>query len=144
MFFYLLLSFIFFILGLIHLNWGIGGKFGFNQSLPTKENGERVLNPKKIDSIIVGMGLLFLAFFYISLFGLFSLNLPEWLFKYGSWGIPSFFTIRAIGDFHYVGFFKKIKQTEFSRLDSKLFSPLCLIIAIIGFVIAFNHHSFLE
>jgi len=31
-------------LGLIHFNWAIGGKFGDENSLPTKENGDRVLN----------------------------------------------------------------------------------------------------
>ncbi len=54
----LVLSVIFFILGIIHLNWVIGGSFGFVESLPTKETGERILNPKKIDSAIVGLGLL--------------------------------------------------------------------------------------
>lgn len=34
-------------LGILHFNWAFGGEFGFSESLPTKENGERVLNPKK-------------------------------------------------------------------------------------------------
>ena len=50
-------------LGLIHFNWVIGGKFGFSESLPTKESGERVLNPKKIDSAIVGIGLTIFGIF---------------------------------------------------------------------------------
>jgi len=53
----ILLSLILIGLGIIHFNWVIGGKYGFTESLPTKENGERVLNPKKIDSSIVGIGL---------------------------------------------------------------------------------------
>jgi len=41
--------------------------------------------------------------------------------------------LRAIGEFKYLGFFKKIKNTEFAIADSKLFSPLSLAI---GFLIA--------
>jgi len=36
-----------------------------------------------------------------------------------------------------VGFFKKIKHTEFAKSDSKIFSPLCLSIGVIGVLIQF-------
>ncbi|MCX2745492.1 DUF3995 domain-containing protein [Mangrovivirga sp. M17] len=131
----LILSFIFLILGLIHLNWVIGGEFGFAQSLPTKENGERILNPKKADSAIVGIGLIFFAMFYIFKSGIINHQIPGWVMKYGGWIIPSIFILRAIGDFKYVGFFKKLKDTDFGKRDTKFFSPLCLIIGILGFII---------
>lgn len=122
-------------LGLIHFNWVIGGKFGFSESLPTKESGERVLNPKKIDSAIVGIGLTIFGIFYILKSGLMEYNIPAWIMKYGSWIIPIIFLLRAIGEFRYVGFFKSIKKTEFGKLDTKLFSPLCLAIGILGLII---------
>ncbi len=131
------MTFIFLILGIIHFNWVIGGQFGFVQAIPTKENGERVLNPKKMDSAIVGAGLLVFSFFYLILANLISFDLPHWFLKYGIWIIPSIFLLRAIGDFKYIGFFKRIRQTEFGKWDTKLFSPLCLVIALIGFVLAF-------
>ncbi|SHF27179.1 Protein of unknown function [Arenibacter palladensis] len=122
-------------LGLIHFNWVIGGKFGFSESLPTKESGERVLNPKKIDSAIVGIGLTIFGIFYVLKSGLIEYSLPAWIIKYGSWIIPIIFLLRAIGEFRYVGFFKSIKKTEFGKLDTKLFSPLCLAIGILGIII---------
>ena len=122
-------------LGLIHFNWVMGGKFGFSESLPTKENGERVLNPKKIDSAIVGIGLTIFGIFYVLKSGLIEYSLPAWIIKYGSWIIPIIFLLRAIGEFRYVGFFKSIKKTEFGKLDTKLFSPLCLAIGILGLII---------
>ena len=131
----ILLSLILIVLGLLHFNWVLGGKFGFEESLPTKESGERVLNPKKIDSAIVGLGLSLFGAFYIFKCGLINYSLPEWILKYGSWIIPSVFLVRAIGDFKYVGFFKKIKNTKFGKTDSKLFSPLCLVIGILGFLV---------
>ena len=131
----ILLSMILLGLGVIHFNWVLGGKFGFLESLPTKENGERVLNPKKIDSAIVGIGLTALGVFYVLNSGLIEYNLPERIMKYGGWIIPILFLLRAIGEFKYIGFFKRIKKTDFGKLDTKLFSPLCLIIGIFGILI---------
>tara|TARA_R110002073_G_scaffold40547_6_gene115387 strand:+ start:46710 stop:47129 length:420 start_codon:yes stop_codon:yes gene_type:complete len=131
----ILLSSILIALGVIHLNWVIGGKFGYAQSLPTKENGERVLNPKKIDSALVGIGLIAFGIFYILKSGLFDYTLPERILTYGGWIIPILFILRAIGEFHYVGFFKRIKKTAFGKLDTKFFSPLCLAIGIAGILI---------
>lgn len=129
---------IFFILGGIHFNWVFGGEFGFAEALPTKENGERILNPRKIDSAIVGIGLSAFALFYFLRSGIVDYDLPEWLLKYAAWIVPSIFTLRAIGDFKYVGFFKKIKSTVFGKWDTKLFSPLCLLIVILAIIIQLN------
>ena len=134
----LLLSLIFFILGGIHFNWVFGGKFGFAEALPTKENGERILNPKKIDSALVGIGLGAFSFYYLYGSGIVDFNLPEWLLKSVGWIIPSIFILRAIGDFKYVGFFKRIRTTAFGKRDTRLFSPLCLIIAILAIIIQLN------
>lgn len=131
----ILLSFILIGLGIIHFNWVIGGEFGFSESLPTKENGKRVLNPKKIDSAIVGIGLTAFGIFYVFKSGLIEFNLPDWIMIYGSWIIPGIFILRAIGEFKYVGFFKSVKKTKFGKLDTKFFSPLCLMIGISGILI---------
>ena len=131
----ILLSLILIGLGIVHFNWVIGGKFGFVESLPTKENGERILNPKKIDSAIVGIGLTAFGIFYILKSGVIEYNTPEWIMRYGSWIIPVICILRAIGEFKYVGFFKSVKKTDFGKLDTKLFSPLCLIIGISGILI---------
>lgn len=126
---------IFTMLGLIHFNWFFGGKWGFEKALPTKENGERILNPKKLDSAIVGFGLLLFGLVFLLKSELINFQIPSWISTYGSWIISSIFILRAIGDFKYVGFFKKIKNTEFGKADSKLFSPLCLIIGLIGILL---------
>ncbi len=131
----ILLSLILIAHGIIYFNWVIGGTFGFAESLPTKESGERVLNPKRIDSAIVGIGLTAFGIFYTLKSGLIEHNLPEWIMKYGGWIIPSIFLLRAIGEFKYLGFFKSVKNTNFGKLDTKLFAPLCLLIAIFGIII---------
>jgi hypothetical protein len=57
-------------------------------------------------------------------------GLPLWLFKVGLCGLAMIFALRAIGDFHWVGFFKSVRHTPFARNDTRFFSPLCVVIAI--------------
>jgi hypothetical protein len=37
---------------------------------------------------------------------------------------------RAVGEFKYVGFFKRIRGGRFARMDTLLYSPVCLLLAI--------------
>jgi len=108
----IVLASILIILALIHFYWAFGGTRGFADALPTKKTGERVLNPKKTDGAFVGIGLMAFAFLYLVQTPLLPYQLPEWIVKYGSWLIPIVFLLRAIGDFKYVGFFKRIKETD--------------------------------
>ncbi len=133
----IVLIFIFVIIALIHFNWAIGGTWGFDAALPSNEQGERLFTPRKIDSAIVGIGLLLFAAFYAYQNAWFSLNVPNWLVVIAKWGIPAIFLLRAIGDFKYVGFFKSIKSTIFAKRDTQLYSPLCLFIATLGILLNF-------
>ncbi len=122
-------------LGFIHFYWLLGGKWGLERALPTKEAGQKAMEPPKIATVIVGIGLISFGLIYLIKIGLINFQIPNWIITYGSWIIPSIFILRAIGDFNYVGLFKKIKNTEFAKADSKWFIPLCLIIGILGILI---------
>ena len=41
-------------------------------------------------------------------------------------GAAAVLVLRAIGDFRLVGFFKRVRGSRFARLDTLLYSPLCL------------------
>lgn len=132
----LILFLIFSTLGIIHFYWAKGGKWGFKNAIPTKENGDLVMNPKTIDSIMVGVYLTIIAVFYLSQLNFFEINFPNWT-SYILWIVPSIFFLRAVGDFKYIGFFKQIKTTLFAKWDTQLFSPLCFVLSFIGFLIAY-------
>ena len=36
---------------------------------------------------------------------------------------------RAVGEFKYVGFFKRVRGSKFARLDTLVYSPLCVALA---------------
>ncbi len=129
----LLLSLIFLALTILHLAWATGSTFGLAVALPTDESGVRVLNPGKVDCIVVALGLVSFSLFYLLRSGLVGFALPALLIAIASWLIPSIFMLRAIGDFRYVGLFKKVRQTPFGRMDTRFYVPLCVLIGAIGF-----------
>lgn len=130
-------SIIFLMLSLLHFHWVFGGKWGLDTALPTTKSGEKTMNPKKAGTAVVGtVLLLFSIYFFVKTNT--SFPMAPLLSNYGGWTIIVIFFLRAIGDFKYIGFFKKIKNTPFGKMDTKYFSPLCLFIAIIGLFIELN------
>lgn len=132
----LLNGFIMVALGVLHLYWAAGGQWGIAQAVPTDESGKRLLNTSPLACIVVGLGLLGFALYYFSIGFGFSLHLPFGKEKWGIWVLAFIFTARAVGDFRYAGFFKKLKNTEFGRLDTKWYAPLCLYLGISSLLIS--------
>jgi hypothetical protein len=52
-----------------------------------------------------------------------------------TWVICLLFFIRAIGDFKLIGLFKRIHDTGFAWWDTRVYSPLCLLISILAFLV---------
>ncbi len=136
----LILFLIFTLLGGFHFYWLFGGIWGLKKVIPTKGNEPSTLAIPKLATLIVGIVLVLFGLFYLVNMGITDaqVSTPKAfgkVTKYGSWIIPSIFILRAVGEFKYVGFFKKIKNTEFAKADSNIFSPLCIGIGIIGILI---------
>ena len=110
--FAIILFLIFLFLSSIHFYWGLGGRWGSEAVIPVKDNKAKVMMPGPWPTFIVAFGLLGFGLFILIKSGLINLNLPLWLEKYRLWIIASIFILRTIGEFKYVGFFKKIKQTN--------------------------------
>lgn len=131
-----LLFFVFLFLSLIHVYWASGGKWGTKGVYPTPDTQTPPKNPGIVPTLIVAVGLFGFGIFYLIKVRIVSAVLPLWLEKYGLWILMTIFTVRAIGDFKYLGFFKKIKNTKFGQNDTHYFAPLCLIIGILTLLIA--------
>lgn len=122
------LSFIFLCIAGIHLYWAFGGQFGKMASVPSTVNGEPLFIPGPLPCIFVA-----LAFFAFTL----VLHLPEIvifnvdLLPIVSWILVAIFAFRIIGDFNYIGLFKKVKQTDFAILDNRFIIPLSLLITLL-------------
>ncbi len=131
----IILSAIFFFLGSIHFFWAFGGNWGLEYALPTTTNNQKALRPSNLMTLFVGLVLFSFGWVFLSQTSIINLEKYNSTLNYIRWGISILFILRAIGDFNYVGFFKKVKPTKFSKADSQLFSPLCLIIGLVGIVL---------
>ncbi len=113
----------------IHFYWALGGKWGTNAVLPQINSQKRLFTPSPVATFAVAIPFFLISliiaqaagWFYFEILGQYITNL---LFI-----LIAVFTIRAIGDFKYVGFFKKIKNTEFAINDTKYFTPLCVFVS---------------
>lgn len=105
----IILFIIFSVLSGFHFYWLFGGTWGTDYVFPTKSNEPRNYQIPKFATLIVALGLLSFGLLYLIKGGLFTFQIPNWVNDYAYWIIPSIFMLRAIGEFKYVGFFKKSK-----------------------------------
>lgn len=127
----IMLSFIFVLLAIIHLYWSFGGYWGKDVAIPAKENNSKIFLPGAVSTFIIAILFLMLEIFILIKANFLFIKIPSMLNKYGLWIIALIFFARAIGEFKYVGFFKKVKRTVFAQYDTRFYSPLCLIAAIL-------------
>ena len=122
------------VVALFHFYWVLGGKFGSEAVIPHFKG-----KPKTMPPVIAT---LFVAFVFFG-FGLVYLNKFYDLISFPNdisiliLGI--IFIIRAIGEFNYIGFSKRIYNSKFATYDTKFFSPLCLLLSLNSFYIYYYH-----
>lgn len=133
----ILLAVVFAILSLFHLYWAAGGRFGGGAAIPTTSGGARLLTPSPVGTVLVAAALFAAMLVVLGRLKIWGAFIPGWIFYSGTWMISLLFLLRSIGDFRYVGFFKSVNDTSFARWDTILFSPLCLLIAVLAFLISY-------
>jgi len=122
-------------LAVLHIYWALGGQWGWQSTLPTKPDGKILFKPGTGATFVVAFGLLVFATITIGNFGVVDPWIDRRYVHIGMWIIIFIFFLRAIGDFKFIGFTKKIKHTPFAINDNKIYSPLCLGIAFVSFLI---------
>jgi len=111
----------------LHFYWAFGGNYGLMSAGPSLEGGKDFI-PNGWLIFVVACLLLGLAILSIQLYS--PLKQLQGYIHYIGYSVSISLIIRAIGDFKYIGFFKKIKNSNFASLDSKYFSPLILLLGI--------------
>lgn len=119
---------IFIAIACLHIFWAFGGKWGAADAVPSKETGGKLFSPSPFSCVIVALTMIVMAVLVLQYSKLIHLPQIEAISNYGVWVVAAVFLIRAIGDFKYIGFFKKIRTTAFAKNDTKYYSPLCLLI----------------
>jgi hypothetical protein len=113
----------------LHAYWAAGGRAGLGAAVPER-NGRPAFAPGRLATAAVAVALLAAAVLpAIRLHGA-PAALPGSLLAVACWVLALLFTVRAIGDFHYVGFFKRVRGSRFADLDSAAYSPICLLLGL--------------
>ena len=119
------------LLGLSALHWvwvvrGTGNLEGFVPEI----DGKPAFEPGRL--VTAGVALLLLAAAAVCASEAQLFGLPRWpLARLGVWTLLVVLLLRSIGEFRLVGFFKRVRGTRFARLDTWVFSPLCLVISVL-------------
>jgi hypothetical protein len=117
------------LLGLVHVLWAGGLRTGGTAALPER-NGRPVFEPGRGGTLLVAGGLFAAALTLLARLGIVRTPLPGRYLAGGSWLLAALFGARAIGEFQYVGVFKRVRGTPFARGDTRLFTPLCILISV--------------
>lgn len=116
----------------IHIYWALGGQRWVEKAIPTTQEGRELFQPSAFATWLVAIGLLGVAALVYGMY--FSNSLSPAIkgyLTYLVWAVSAAFILRAIGDFKWVGLFKKVKNTEFAINDSRYYSPLILFIGVV-------------
>ncbi|MEQ1725792.1 MAG: DUF3995 domain-containing protein [Sphingopyxis sp.] len=122
-------------LGALHIYWLLGGKVGINSAIP-EINGEAAFIPPKWATAAVALGLFSCAWLVAALLKFLPSPIESAILDLLAYLLAAVFALRAIGDFNLVGFTKRQRDSRFARLDTLLYSPLCLVLAVAVFAVA--------
>jgi hypothetical protein len=118
-----------FALGLLHVHWAAIGSWGTDVTI-RQQDGKPLFQPPPAGTLLVAT-LLFSAGLVVSgRVGLWGTALPRWPFVAGTWTVVAVFFGRVVGDFRWFGLFKRLRGTAFAWWDTRLFVPLCLLLAV--------------
>jgi len=123
------------IIATVHFYWATGGTVWKAGAIPSRE-GVPVLSPSPAITVLVGVALLAMAAVVASTAGLLPRFLPIGLLRSASTVLALIFAFRAVGEFRYVGFFKRVRGSIFAGRDTYLYSPLCLLLAVLIALVA--------
>ncbi|MDD1620317.1 MAG: DUF3995 domain-containing protein [Methylococcaceae bacterium] len=124
-------------LSLLHFYWLLGGRLGLNAAIP-EIDGKSAFLPSTTATLVVAIGLGLCASLIAATAGVLTPPLPYSVLVWLTRALALVLLLRAIGDFRLIGFFKRIRGSRFARLDTVVYSPLCLVLAIavamVGFI----------
>jgi hypothetical protein len=121
----------------MHVYWGLGGRSGHAATVP-QVDGKALFRPSCFATLAVAAALLAATVVVAGVAGWLGAAVPAGLSRLLTLVMSLVFLVRAVGDFKYVGFFRRASESTFAYWDLHFYSPLCLFIAAAGLVLAWK------
>lgn len=125
----LTLVFVFVVLALWHFYMAAKPAASASGAVPSV-GGKPLFVPSAAATVAVALLLLTLACLVAATGGIINLPVPRAALTWLSYALALGLLVRAIGDFKYVGFFKRVRGSRFATLDYFAFSPLCVLMGV--------------
>ena len=125
----LIVSAVFVVLALWHFRMALLPGVGAHGAVPSVE-GKPLFVPSRAVTIAVGVALLLFAGLVAATSGAIAVGLPQIVLRGLSFALAAGLFARAVGEFKYVGLFKRVSGSRFATLDTFVYSPLCLLLSI--------------
>lgn len=124
----LALSAIFIVLAGWHFFMALAPSSEQGGAVPMAE-GKPLFKPSRAATVAVGIVLLGFAALVAATGAVIDLGIAPAPLRWMSAALAAGLLGRAIGEFKYLGFFKRVKGSRFATLDTWVYSPLCLLLA---------------
>jgi Protein of unknown function (DUF3995) len=125
----MLVSFTFVALALWHFRMALAPPSRHSGAVPSVA-GKALFVPTVKATVAVGIASLLCAGLVAATAGFVTIGLPAPLLSWMSYALAFGLLARAVGDFKYVGFFKRVRESRFATLDTWVYSPLCAALAL--------------
>ena len=129
---------VFALLALWHFVMAFGDLSGQSAAVPSDE-GKPLFTPSRAATMAVGVALILFGLLVAATSGMLQIGLPKILLVWLSSALALGLLARAIGDLKYVGFLKRVRGSRFARMDTWVYSPLCLLMAAGVASVAYQH-----
>jgi len=116
-----------FALGALHVFWAVRNRYTDSVMIP-KVGGKPSFIPTRRSTVLVAVALFAGCTVALAQGHVIETGAPAWLIQGGAYVAGTMFALRSIGEFRLVGFFKRVRGTDFARWDTWLFSPLSALI----------------
>ena len=127
--FALVVSAVFVALALWHFGMALLPGSGASGAVPSVE-GKPLFVPSRAATVAVGVVLLLFSCLVAATSGALAIGLPHVVLRWLSFALAAGLLVRAVGEFTYVGLFKRVRGSRFATLDTFVYSPLCLLLAL--------------
>src|SRR4051812_10533433 len=120
---------VFVLLALWHIRMAFGPMQGESGAVPSVDGRPLFVPSRRSTLLVAAMLLLFASLVAVTAGMAPAMGIPPIVLPWLCYALALGLLARAVGEFRYVGFFKRVRGTRFARMDTLVYSPLCLALA---------------
>jgi len=117
-------------IGILHIYWGLGGRWWTENIIPERD-GVSLFTLIPAGFFVVSALFFFAAWVVLARINLVWIPLSPSLVDLGIAIMAGIFFIRVVGDFQYAGIFKSITGTPFSYWDTRVYTPISAMLSML-------------